>query len=599
MLRGYALLAPLLLFLAVDRSLPGGWLVFAGFVLVAAVLHWAQAIFVPIALAILLAFLLNPVVAKLERWVGRVAAVLVVTLLACAALGGATWRVTVELASVVTDLPQYRTTIRQKIRDVRGVSRGGSIETLQNTLKDIEAEINRDAPAQPDPVPVAAPEASWDIPATLASLSPIATAGLVVVLVIFMLLERCELRDRLLRILGSARVSVTLRALDEAGMRVSRYLFAQSLVNSCFGLGVGIGLFAIGVPHAALWGVLAAVLRFIPYIGPWIAAIAPIVVGFAALPGWERPLMVVALFVVLELGTNMLLEPIFYAGAAGTSEVGLIVAVAFWTWLWGPLGLLLATPLTVCFVVVAKHVPALEFFSVLLSDAPALEENERFYQRLLAQDTHAATVLLQESMQAGDSETVFDSMILPALSAAKRAHLDGRMSAEEQDAVIETASQVIDELPEAQTAGEDDSDASVPSGLVLGYALGDPADMLALRMLARLLDGALDRFEIVGDVSARQSLMDDLRRKPVRVLCIASITPSRTSTVLRLVSRLRAAMPGLKIVVSRLGQFRPSNDDTKMIQDAGAHAVARTLLETQAQILLSLEAEPEQAAAAT
>jgi predicted PurR-regulated permease PerM len=582
----------------VDRSVARGWLVFAGFVLVAAVLHWAQAIFVPLALATLLAFLLNPLVSRLERWVGRVAAVLVVAVLACAALGGATWRVTTELASVVTELPQYRTNIRQKIRDVRGASRGGSIETLQNTLKDIEAEINRDAPEQPEPVPVVAPEPSplWGIPAMIGSLSPVATAGLVVVLVIFMLLERRELRDRLLRLLGSAHVSVTLRALDEAGTRVSRYLLAQTMVNSCFGLGIGIGLFAIGVPHAALWGVLAAVLRFIPYLGPWIAAVAPIVVSFAALPGWERPLAVVGLFVVLELATNMLLEPIFYAGAAGTSEVGLVVAVAFWTWLWGPLGLLLATPLTVCIVVVAKHVPALEFLAILLSDSPGLEDGERFYQRLIANDTPEAQALLARAMDGGEPETIFDAMLVPALSVAKRAHLEGRLSAEEQDAAIDTAASVLDELPGPEQA---DATAPVVQGAILGYALGDAADALALRMLARLLGGRVERFEIVPDVSNRQSLLDHLRRNPVRALCIASITPSRSATLLHLVGRLRTAMPDLKIVVSRLGPFRPSADETRMVEHAGADAVARSLQETRAQLLRVLASVTEHAMTAT
>jgi predicted PurR-regulated permease PerM len=580
---------------AVDRALPRGWLVLAGFVLVAAVLHWAQAVFVPLALATLLAFLLNPLVTRVERWVGRTAAVLVVTVLAGAALGGATWRVTMELASVVTELPQYRTNIRQKIRDVRGASRGSSIETLQNTLKDIEAEINRDAPDQPEPVPVVAPEPSplWGIPAMVASLSPVATAGLVVVLVIFMLLERRELRDRLLRLLGNAHVSVTLRALDEAGTRVSRYLLAQTMVNSCFGAGIGIGLYAIGVPHAALWGVLAAVLRFIPYVGPWIAAVAPIVVSFAALPGWERPIAVVGLFVVLELATNMLLEPIFYAGAAGTSEVGLIVAVAFWTWLWGPLGLLLATPLTVCIVVVAKHVPALEFLAILLSDSPGLEDGERFYQRLIAADTQEAHALLATAMEGGEAERVFDTMLVPALSVAKRAHLDGRLSAEEQDAVIDTAAAVLDELPAPE---RDEATAAALPGRILGYALGDAADALALRMLARLLDGSVERFEIVPDVSNRQSLLDHLHRSPVRALCIAGITPSRSAMLLHLVGRLRAAMPDLKIVVSRLGPFRPSADETRMVQQAGADAVARSLHETKARLLDALEPASERAA---
>jgi predicted PurR-regulated permease PerM len=213
-----------------------------------------------------------------------------------------------------------------------------------------------------------------------------AGAGLVIVLVIFMLIQREDLRNRLIRFVGYGRLTFTTRALEEAGQRISRYLLMQTIINSSFGLAVGLALYLIGVPYAVLWGFFAAVLRFIPYVGPFAAAIMPSALSLAVFEGWPWPILVVGIFVALELSCNMVLEPLLYSESAGVSGVGLLVAVAFWTWLWGPVGLVLATPLTVCVVVLGKYVPGMDFIGVLISDQPAMEPNISYYQRLLAMD---------------------------------------------------------------------------------------------------------------------------------------------------------------------------------------------------------------------
>jgi predicted PurR-regulated permease PerM len=352
------------------------WIVFAGCVLVVAVLYWTQAVLVPIAIAILVTFLLTPVVTRLERPLGRVPAVLAVVALTFSLLGVAGWGVARELAGLADDLPGYRTNIRQKIADVRGVSRGGSVEKIQDTLEDIKEEAARDdrprvTAAQPVVVTSEQVAGLWGFPSWLgAALEPLATAGLVVVMIIFMLLERQDLRDRLIGLIGHGYLTVTTKAFDEAATRVSQYLLRQTIVNAAFGVGVAAGLYFIGLPYWPLWAGLAAGLRFIPYIGPWVGAGAPILVSVAALPGWTPTMFVIGLFVALELVTNLVLETYLYAGAAGVSQVALLVAVGFWTWLWGPLGLLMATPLTVCLVVIGKHVPGLEFVATLLADRP-------------------------------------------------------------------------------------------------------------------------------------------------------------------------------------------------------------------------------------
>ena len=325
------------------------WVTFAGCVLVVVVLYWAQAIFVPFALAILLTFVLTPPVTALERWVGRVAAVLVIVTLVFTILGLAGWGVARQMQHLAGDLPAYRDNIRTKIQDVRGAGKGGAVEQLQETIEGIKTDLTEsDRPRRPAARPVVTAAANpgssgvgwlahfgWLGPVV----GPVGTAGLVLVIVIFMLLERRDLRDRLIGLFGHGRLAITTKAIDEAGTRVSRHLLLQSLINLVYGIAAGVGLYVLGVPYPLLWAALGAALRFIPYVGPLLAAGAPIVVSLAALEGWIGPLEVLALFIALELFTNLVLETVLSAGAAGVSQVALLMSVAFWTWLWGPLGL--------------------------------------------------------------------------------------------------------------------------------------------------------------------------------------------------------------------------------------------------------------------
>ena len=353
------------------------WVTFAGCVLVVVVLYSAQAVLVPIALAVLLTFVLTPAVGWLERWLGRVPAVLAAATLVFIVLGLAGWGLARQMDHLADDLPTYRGNILAKIADVRGAGKGGSVDKLQETIEGIKTDLGQSSAPQGTvsrPVVVTSdrvagfPDFSWLGPIV----GPLGTAGLVLAMVIFMLLERRDLRDRLIGLFGHHQLTVTTKAFDEAGTRVSRQLLMQSLVNLIYGITAGLGLYALGVPYPLVWATLGAALRFIPYVGPVIGAGAPILVSLAALPGWWGPLWVVSLFVVLELFTNLVLETVLYAGAAGVSQVALLVSLAFWTWLWGPLGLLMATPLTVCLVVLGKHLPGLEFVGLLMADTPAL-----------------------------------------------------------------------------------------------------------------------------------------------------------------------------------------------------------------------------------
>jgi predicted PurR-regulated permease PerM len=572
------------------------WVVFGGCVLVVVVLYWAQAVLLPFTVALLLSFVLAPVVAALERWVGRAVAVLSVTLLVFSILGGVGWIFTRQLASVAAELPSYRQNIRTKISDVRGFGKGGAVEQLQSTVESLNAELAVGEPSRGTrarPVVVEPPRSTglWGFSDWIGSmLGGLATAGLVVALVIFMLLERGDLRNRLIGLTGHGNLPLATKAFDEAAMRVSRYLLMQSLVNLTYGVGVGVGLYAIGVPYPLLWASLAAVLRFIPYLGPWIGAGAPLLISLAALPGWIPAFWVVGLFTVLELFTNLVLETFLYAGAAGVSQVAQLAAVAFWAWLWGPLGLLLATPLTVCLVVLGKNVPGLSFVATLMADTATLPSDVRYYQRLLARDQSEASDLLEQHVKTNSPESVYDALLLPALNYAERDRIDERLSSEEEAGVVSITNELVTDaaLMTARVSGEEDGEqeeeAIVNEVHVLGYPVNSPADEAALHMLAQILHTTPVKLDIVSSRMMVSELVATLQQRGCGIVCIGDLPPSPSSKTRYIVKKLRQALPDLKIVVGRWAPPSLADESPRPLLDAGAHYVGSSLLETRDQL---------------
>jgi predicted PurR-regulated permease PerM len=437
------------------------WIAFGGCILIVAILDWAEPVLMPVAVALLLTFLLNPPVTFLQRWLRRGPAVILVVALTFATLGLLGWVMTRQMTSLAAQLPSYRDNIRQKIVDIRASFRGGAVDQVQSTLEKLKQDIAKaeagGAVAKPErvatPVVLAnAPEAGLGLPVWLTSLvEPLATAGLVTVLVIFMLLEHRDMRDRFLRLIGVGHLASTTKAFDDAAERLSRYLLMQSLINLIYGAGVGFGLWWLGVPYPILWGALGAILRFIPYVGPWIAAAAPLLVAFAALPDWTSTVWVAILFVALELFTNLVLETVWYAGVAGVTQVALLIALAFWTWLWGPVGLLLATPLTVCLVVLGKHVRGLRFVATLIADEPVLTDEARFYQRLLAREPHDAREIVAAALKDGAPAEVYKRLFLGTQAFVDRDRADRRIGSQDADDVSKLMSDIATEfdLPQA------------------------------------------------------------------------------------------------------------------------------------------------------
>ncbi|MGH6917257.1 MAG: AI-2E family transporter, partial [Geminicoccaceae bacterium] len=416
-----------------------------------------------------------------------------------------------------------------------------------------------------------------------------------VVLVIFMLLQREDLRDRVLRLVGGREVARATEAMDDAAKRISRYLLMQLIINVLYGIPVGLGLYLIGVPNPILWGCLSTVLRFIPYLGPVIGALIPIALSFAVAPGWTLPLLTVGLFVVLELFSNNVLEPWLYGSSTGLSPVAILVAAVFWTMLWGPLGLLMSTPLTVCLVVLGRHVPQLAFFDVLLGDEPALSPEVKFYQRLLARDPDEATELAEEYLEDGSLDKLYDSIILPALVHAEQDRLRGSLlRATVEEIAVDTIG-VIDELEEEQNLLADEAageTASPGEASVLCIGARNGLDEAAAAMLAHLLTRRGSGARTVPRAAMAGRNLARLERQGIAVICLSYVNPGATQHAQRTLRRLRQHFGAQVRMILGMWAADPSAEAPQdLLQATGADLVVTSLRQAIRQLE---ELAPEQ-----
>lgn len=533
-------------------------------------LYFAQEVLVPIALGILLSFILAPVVLRLERWhLGRVPSVLIVALLSFAAMGGIGYLFTIQLVDLAEKLPSYRGNIEQKIRSMHG--RTGRVFTnAQETINQLEKELSpeggrRDAqpsPASknptgggPPPTPVEVvktPEnASSVLSAASALLSPMGRAAIVALFVIFLLIYREDTRDRVVHIMGTSQMNMTTEAFDDAGARISRYLLAQLAVNAAYGLVVAIGLWLIGVPNALLWGLLLTVLRFLPYIGILLATAGPFVLSFG-LAGWWPPISTLALFGVMELVANYL-EPQIYGASTGISSVGVLVAATFWGWLWGGVGLLLSTPLTVLLVVLGKHIPQLAFFNVLFGDEQVLEPQLRLYQRLLAEDYDDARELLEEAAKEQKLLEIYDRIVIPSLGLTEQDYHLGRISESKHKSILDGVREIVGELgaqgkpvDAAGTAASAGEDSEIP--VVLCFPARDEADEIAGLMLKQVLPVDTFRCETVAVDRLAGEMLEMACQPHVKLICISAVPPAGTRHARYLYKRVRSKLASVPIV---------------------------------------------------
>jgi predicted PurR-regulated permease PerM len=574
--------------------------ILASTVLVVAAIYFGRAILIPLAMAVLLTFLLSPLVTGLERWrLPRPVAVVLVMLTIALVAGSATWAVSQQFRSMALELDTYRANLKEKMASLR--NGGGALATVQETIKEVSGEEQgqdsgqdqrqekREIKAPIQPVRVVPDEAvPFDRLAlyTNTVLAPLANAAIIVVLVIFMLINREDMRNRIVRLAGT-RLTVTTRTLDEIGTRISRYLLISALINSSFGLAVAAGLSLIGVDYALMWGFLAALLRFVPYAGPILAATMPATMAFIQFPDWHHLALTAGLFVVLELITNNIAEPLLFGHSAGVSTVALLISVTFWTWVWGPMGLVLAVPLTVVMAVLGDQVPALQPLGILLGDKPPLASYVSYYQRLLANDVDEAASIVEEQVQAGGLLEAYDHVLVPALVLAESDHRQGDLPTETREFIWQSTREVIDEL-----APLPDREVSEERRLrvdVLGCPAHDEADELALEMLRQLVPAQEGRLESLSISLLAAEVVTRVAKESPAAVCISSLGPVGARQARYLCKRLRQAQPDLRIIVGRWGFQGDEQRMTSALKQRGADHVVTTLAEAR-ELLLRLQA---------
>ena len=430
-------------------------------------LYLGREVFIPIALAILLSFALAPLVRLLQRVrLPRPAAVLLVVLFAFAAIFAVGGLIASQLTELAGELPRYEFTMQEKIRSLRGTAAGsGTLERAAEVLQDLRQELNQPK-SNPDsstripgqeskPIPVEVrqppPTALESLVALISPLlRPLTTTGIVAIFVVFILLQREDLRNRFIKLAGSHDLQKTTAALDDGARRLSRLFLFQVGLNTAFGLVIGTGLWIIGVPNPALWGILSGVLRFVPYVGAAISAIFPLVLAAAVDPGWTMLLWTAGLFLVAEPLVGQVIEPLVYGHSTGLSPVAVVASATFWTALWGPIGLILATPLTVCLVVLGRHVDRFEFLEIMLSDRPPLSPPELFYQRMLAGDPDEAVEKAEEFLKERSLLAYYDEVALPGLKLAQNDLLRGALEVRQTERIRAAVLELIDDLSDQE-----------------------------------------------------------------------------------------------------------------------------------------------------
>lgn len=497
---------------------------------VVATLYFGREIFLPIAIALLLTFALAPLVTFLrKRGVPRVAAVIASVLAAFLALGLFSFVVALQVSELAQNAPTYQTNIIAKIRSLKeNGATGGLFDRLGKVMERVGEEIEEEVPAppsaeeeQPAPIPVEVvtrPRPLEVLQSLIAPvIGPLATTGLVIVVVIFMLMEREDLRDRFIRLAGHGDLHRTTEALQDAGRRVGKYLLMQLVVNVTYAIPITIGLWILGIPNALLWGLLTMVLRFVPYIGPAIGMLLPISLAVAVSPGWSLVLWTAGLFLVVELISNNIVEPWLYGSRTGLSPLAVIVSAIFWTWLWGPLGLVLSTPLTVCLVVLGKHVPQFEFLDVLFGNHPVLEPHARLYQRLLAGDPAEATDHAEELLKDADLVAYYETVAIPALLLGERDRARGVMTDEQRRKLAASAQTLVanlDDMAQEESEADDDAAEEADAESVLPRVLGEDGQP---EKKSDLPDGTGKRVLCVG---GRGELDDAAAAMLVQVLAV-------------------------------------------------------------------------------
>ena len=554
-------------------------------VAVVGVLYMARELLIPLAFAVTLSLILAPAIAWLQKLrMGRIAAALLVLVLAMAGTAAIGWVIFNDLVAVANQLPEYQANIHKKLEAIRAPNTGAvgraaaSVKELGKELANAPVPVanppaadrsgRRAAPSVPSrPLPVQVVEAPanellYVRDMIQPALRPLGVFLMVLIFSLFLTIGHDDLRDRLFRVVGVSQLNVMTQALNDATRRVSKYLLLQLLVNAAFGAICGTGLFLIGLPYALLWGALAAILRIVPYVGSLVAAAFPLMLSLAVFDDWLHPLLVFLLFGLVELVTGNWVEPRLYGAQTGVSSLALVLTTVFWTVLWGAPGLILSTPLTVCVVVLGRYVPQFAFLHILLGDEPALVEEARFYQRLLAMDDQEARTVIDSYLAGHSLLQLCDAVLVPALTLAEHDRHKGALDPDREAFLFLSVKEMLTELVEraeksgfAEVAitGEATPPApAAPGGRILCIPANDEADEVSAAMLALLLEhSGCNVVTMMPDPSLQQLAF--VQPAADDIFCISALPPFAFAHARTLSQQLRARFPGIRIVVGVWG----------------------------------------------
>ncbi|MGA7240457.1 MAG: AI-2E family transporter [Bryobacteraceae bacterium] len=552
---------------------------------VVGILYVAREILIPLAFAIVLSMILAPAVGLLQKLrIGRVPSALFVFVVASCSAGAIGWVIVNDFVDVAIGLPRYRQNIDRKLQafNAPGTSALGraadSVKELSNqlsTVKPVPPPSDLPSPSatkppvglravnRPMPVQVVqAPANDLDYAGDLLKpmIRPLAISGMVLIFTLYLLIEQHDLRNRIFRLAGMGQLNLMTQALDDATKRVSRYLILQLLVNLVFGVVWGTGLYLIGVPYAALWGAIAAILRLVPYVGSLVAAALPLILSLAVFDGWRSPLMVGVLYGALELTTGNFVEPWLYGTHTGISSLALLLTTVFWSALWGPAGLILSTPLTVCVVVLGRYVPQFSFLHVLLGDEAPLAAEAQVYQRLLAMDDPEARAVMDRYLKDHSLAQLYDSVLIPALTLAEQDRHKGALDPAREEFLFLSIKEMLADLPDSSSdSGAEKVEASEetkrvwPAGRVICIPARDEADEISAAMLSQLLElGGCNNVSFPLD-SDLLHLMESLQLSQDDVICISALPPFALSHAKTVCRQLRTHFPRTRIILGVWG----------------------------------------------
>jgi predicted PurR-regulated permease PerM/methylmalonyl-CoA mutase cobalamin-binding subunit len=565
----------------------GAWVMLLTLVLVVAVLWAAKAVLMPLALGIILAFALTPLVKLCDRYrVPRFAGVTLTMLLALGVVGGIGYVVANQFAELSTELTRYTSSMRRKVAELRP-GKDATFSQLSRTVDRVTEQLDDNAAdlRRAEAVRVVAPRSPFERARDTADtiFEPIASLIIVIALVAFMLGQREDLRDRFIRLIGSQSVGLTTRLMDEATYRVMQFLLWQTMINIVFGALVAAGLYWIGVPYAALWGGFTAVLRFVPYVGTALSVLMPASLAFATFPGWAETVQTIALFLTLDFVTAWFIEPLVFGRRTGVSAFALLVSALFWIWVWGPVGLLLSTPLTVCIAVLGRNVRSLRFLAVIFAEEPALTPHIRFYQRLLARDEDEATLVVERMRAEHGNLGVTHEVLLPALLQVSHHRSQNEITEEDELFILDVINEMIQQM-----APVDETQVVAP---VIGVAVRTPEDHMALELL-RAAVGSQSMTLIPAELTADEAVNEAIEQRPA-VVCIGAVSPTRGAEVRNFCRRLRNAAPETKVIVLRpLAVDVDAERLSTRMHDAGADVVVTNAKDAVEAIQKLLAAAP-------